>query len=405
MIEKIYTPKQWAVVQDLKIKQPRQVILEGAIRSGKTYLGILYWNALVSRHKKKLFIMTGQTISSLKRNVLDDIEKLFGVNTHLNINNEFEYHGNKVACFGTDKADSFKSMRGLTAQGWYANEIILSHQNSVIEAFARCSEPGAKIIWETNPDKPTHYIKTDYIDRSGIKLDDGSYNILNYHFELEDNSFLDKNFIESVKGSIPKGTIYDRQIRGLWKATDKAVYDHFQIVSTPPEERRIKDIWYGLDFGYNNPTALIKIMRTDEGLYCQGQLHRSQLITNQLVDEVNRLVERKTAPIYCDTAEPDKIRALQDAGLNAMPAVKIVMEGINRVKKQNIYLVNDDMDLVRSMENYEFRKAASGEILDEPVKHDDHYPDALRYAVASHEEINIVVDSFICGDMDEPITF
>jgi phage terminase large subunit len=81
------------------------------------------------------------------------------------------------------------------------------------------------------------------------------------------------------------------------------------------------------------------------------------------------------------------------------------MEGINRVKKQNIFLVNDDMDLVRSMENYEFRKAASGEILDEPVKHDDHYPDALRYAVASHEEINITVDSFICGDMDEPITF
>jgi len=220
---RLYTPKQREVATDIKDKDPRHVILEGAIRSGKTYLGILYWLAIVSKHKDKLFIMTGQTISSLKRNVLDDIEKLTGLSTHLNTNNEFNLYGNKVACFGSDKADSYKSMRGLTAQGWYANEIILSHQNTVLEAFARCSEVGAKIVWETNPNKPTHYIKTNYIDRSGCVLEDGSIDILSYHFELDDNTFLDNKYLESVKNSIPKGTLYDRQIKGLWKATDKAI--------------------------------------------------------------------------------------------------------------------------------------------------------------------------------------
>jgi PBSX family phage terminase large subunit len=404
MIEKMYTPKQWEVVQDIQAKKPRQVILEGAIRSGKTYLGILFWNAIISRYTKKLFIMTGQTISSLKRNVLDDIEKLFGVNTHLNINNEFEYYGNKVACFGTDKADSFKSMRGLTAQAWYANEVILSHQNSVLEAFSRCSEPGARIIWETNPDKPTHYIKTSYIDRSGSRLDDGSYNVMSYHFELEDNTFLDKNFIESIKQSIPSGTIYDRQVRGLWKATDRAVYDNYQIVAMDPPESKIQDVFYGLDFGYNNPTALVKVMRTDEGLYLRGLLHRSQMITSEIVEQIGQMIFDKNRPIYCDTAEPDKIRAIQDAGYNAMPARKEVAEGILKVKEYRLYIVNDDIDLVRSFENYEYRKNAGGEILEDPVKLDDHYPDAVRYAIATHEDLKIKNEFYICGDADDAIT-
>lgn len=93
-------------MDDIRDKKPRHVILEGAVRSGKTYEGICYWNAIVSKAKGKLFIMTGQTISSLRRNVLDDISKMFGINTHLNMSNEFEMYGNKIACFGSDKSDS-----------------------------------------------------------------------------------------------------------------------------------------------------------------------------------------------------------------------------------------------------------------------------------------------------------
>jgi len=389
--DKFYTQKQWGVVEDIKIKKPRHVILEGAVRSGKTYLGILYWYSILNRYKNKLFIMTGHTISSLKRNVLDDISKLFGIDTHLNINNEFEMLGNRVACFGSDKADSFKSMRGLTAQGWYANEVILSHQNSVLEAFARTSEVNARIVWETNPDKPTHYIKTNYIDRSGIKLTDGSYDILSYHFELDDNTFLDLKYVESLKNSIPAGTVYDRQIKGLWRATDKAIYNKIKIINEEPNEARVQDYCYGLDFGYNHPTALVKIMYIDGEIYIKGEFCESHLITSEIVDRVKDFISDKNIPIYCDIAEPDKIRALRDAGFNAKDADKskgTVLAGINKLKEYTLHLVYDPV-LIRQVENYEFRSMANGEILEEPVKIDDDYCDAIRYADYNHNKTHI----------------
>lgn len=386
ILNKILTSKQLEVTNSIKELKPRHVIFHGAIRSGKTYLGILFWDTLVRSYKKKTFIMTGYTISSLKRNVLDDWSKLFGIETHLNSNNEFNAYGNKIACFGTDKSDSFKAMRGVTGQAWYANEVILSHQNSVLEAFGRCSEKGARVVWETNPGKPSHYIKKDYIDHSGERFPDGSLNIQAYHFRLDDNTFLPDNYIESLKTSIPQGVIYDRLIKGLWKVTDTAIYENYNIVQDLPKEERIDDYCYGLDFGFNHPTALVKNIYVDGELYIELCFCESRLITSDMVQKVKQCVCDKDKPIYCDCAEPDKIEALKREGFNAIPADKskgTVLQGINKLKEYKIHLVYNPI-LIRQIENYEWRKNAVGEVLEEPVKADDDICDAIRYADFNH---------------------
>jgi PBSX family phage terminase large subunit len=386
-LNKIMTPKQLSVAKDIREKKPRHIILEGAVRSGKTYEGILIWDTFISKYKNQnvLFIMTGQTISSLKRNVLDDWSKMFGHQIHLNTNNEFKLYGNRIACFGSDKSDSYKSMRGLTAQGWYANEVILSHQNTVLEAFARCSADGARIIWETNPDKPSHYIKTNYINRSGQLMTDGSYDIMSYHFSIDDNIHLDAKYVESLKASIPRGSVYDRQILGLWKATEKAIYNNFDIV--PRDHQTPNDVYYGIDFGFNAPSALVKIAEFDNELWITGMLYKSKLTNNELVDAVKPIVGDR--PLYCDTAEPDKIEDLKRAGINARPAIKKVWEGILKVKEYKLHLVNTDVNLIREFENYEAKTNSQGIVLDEPIKHDDHYCDAVRYAIVTHNENRI----------------
>lgn len=391
----LFTKKQQEVNADIREKKPRHVILHGAVRSGKTHDGILYWLSIVKRTTGRLYIMTGRTVSSLKRNVLDEITDLTGQTCHLNINNEFTLYGNRIACFGSDKADSFKAMRGLTSSGWYANEVILSHQNSILEAFARCSEKGSRIIWETNPDKPSHYIKTDYIDKSGCKFEDGSYNILAYSFKLEDNDRLDKKYIEGLKQSIPKGTIYDRQILGLWKASETAIYSNYEIVQEPPA--RSDDVSYGMDFGFVDPTVLVKCHWVDQSVYVEGLFSESGLLPDDTIKEVAKHIIDKREPIYCDH-KPDYIKALNDAGYNAMNADKDVEEGIRSVQGRKVYLVYNPL-LIRQWENYENQKRASGEVLDyTPVKHEDHYPDAARYGIHSHKGNIGGVDSFFYED-------
>jgi len=383
----ILTNRQLEIAKDLKEKKPRHIILEGAIRSGKTVLGIIFWYSLLTRNdsKGKLFIMTGQTISSLKRNVLDEMTKFFGVDTHLNLNNEFMLNDAKVACFGSDKSDSYKTMHGLTASGWYANEITLSHINSVLEGFARCSDKNSKIIWETNPDKATHFIKTDYINNSGSCFDNGKHNICSYHFKVGDNTFLDRNYVESLKQSIPQGVYYDRMINGLWKVSDRQVFRNFDVVAAPPSERDIDYYCYGLDFGWTNPTALVRIMLVDNEIYIQGLLYESELKTEHLVLKLKGLIFDKNSDIICDI-DNDKIRTLRDAGFNCKAADKgkgSVLAGINKMRQYKLHLVNTDANLVHEFENYENCTNAQGDILEEPIKMNDHYVDAARYAIMS----------------------
>lgn len=383
------TNKQKFISSEIKEKKPRHLILEGAVRSGKTILADMYWISILTQTQNKLFLMTGQTISSLKRNVLDDLSKMFDIDTHLNNNNEWKYNNNIIACFGADKSDAYKAMRGSTAAGWFGNEVTLQHQNTILEGFARCSERDSKIIWDTNPDKPSHFIKRDYIDKSGCKFNDGSLNILSFHFELEDNEFLDPLYIESLKQSIPDGIYYDRMIKGLWKVTDKAIYTNFDIVLYRPDLRKVEKTIYGLDFGYNNPTAFTRQEYVDDEIYVEGLIYRSGMLEGDIISELNRVVDNKDHAIYADSADPDKIKAIQNAGFNIYSADKSVISGINEVRKHKLHLINSNVNLISNFENYENKVNSLGEITEEPNKYNDHFCDCVRYATYSDSLKNI----------------
>ena len=223
MIEELrneFTPKQIEVIEfDLEYK-PRLTILEGAIRSAKTTTNIFMFLNHIADFRNKKFIITGSSIASIKRNVLDDINRLFGIDTGLNQKNEFKILGNTVICFGADHSDSYKYMKGFTAYGWLGNEVTEHHTNSIDQAFKRCSGKGARVFWDTNPSYPDHYIKTNYIDKDPYILADGRLAIKSHHFTLDDNTKLSPEYIESIKMTTTPGMWYDRDILGLWVGQD-----------------------------------------------------------------------------------------------------------------------------------------------------------------------------------------
>ncbi|KKK67075.1 hypothetical protein LCGC14_2957680, partial [marine sediment metagenome] len=151
-------------------------------------------------------LLTGHTVGSIKRNVLEPMNSQFGMNIKLtSTDSRVPMFGNNVYCFGADKADSYKAMTGMTADIWYGNEITLQHENSIQEAFQRTSGDDSQIFWDTNPDYPHHPIKRNYIDHSGERLSDGSLWIQSWHFQIDDNPNLDPMYVESLKKSTPEG--------------------------------------------------------------------------------------------------------------------------------------------------------------------------------------------------------
>jgi len=395
------TIKQAEILEyDLKFK-PRHLILEGAIRSGKTILNVILFLLHVHkfRNQGKKFIITGTSIASIKRNVLDEIERLFEIPTALNQKNEFKLFGNTVCCFGADKSDSYKRMKGFTAHGWLGNEVTDHHKNSIDQAFKRCSGKDARIFWDTNPDLPTHFVKINFIDKSGSRLSDGRIAIKSFHFTLDDNDKLVSEYIEAVKQSTPAGMWYDRDIEGLWVAAEGIIYVDFNyekhVISwddLPIDDQGnllLKNFFAGQDWGWTHK-GVIGLYAFDMMGTCYRilEIAESQKGIEWWKAEALRLYGKYGKfPIYCPPDRPDLKNEYRQAGIVAEDADNAVFEGITfcaeQYKKENAFKVvrETNENFIQEVGWYRWADKLSKE---EPVKERDDSMDSDRYARYSH---------------------
>jgi phage terminase large subunit len=146
----------------------------------------------------------------------------------------------------------------------------------------------------------------------------------------------------------------------------------------------LSDIIYGLDFGYNNPTALVKVGIKDSEFYLEEKIHQSKLVNADVIELIKGMNVSANTPIYCDSAEPNRIEEIKRAGFNSLTSDKSVKDGIDFCKRQKYYTLASNANLNKEWAGYSYAKDKSGLVIDEPVKFKDHFPDAIRYAVFTH---------------------
>jgi phage terminase large subunit len=88
--------------------------------------------------------------------------------------------------------------------------------------------------------------------------------------------------------------------------------------------------------------------------------------------------------VYADAAEPDRIQEIYDAGFNIRAANKDVESGILSVKEYENYVYVESDDMLREQRNYKYAEDRAGNILEKPVKVNDHLMDSIRYSVYTH---------------------
>jgi phage terminase large subunit len=143
------------------------------------------------------------------------------------------------------------------------------------------------------------------------------------------------------------------------------------------------DVFYGLDFGYTNPTALVKVTHKDGNNYAEEILYQSSLTVPELINLLKQNIKGKF-PIYADCAEPKTIEEIYRAGYNALPADKDVTEGIRKVKSLPLYVTRRSVNTIKELKSYKWKKDKNDRVLDEPVKFNDHACDAGRYGTFTH---------------------
>lgn len=384
------TSKQAEVVESVVKENPKILICAGAKRAGKTWILIYCFLNHVAKFEGMglNFILGGTNQSSLRRNVLNDMEKILGREIKLAKDNHFKLFGNKVYCFHGANSDAYKQLRGFTSAGAFLNETTTLHDTFVKEAISRCSYEGARIFMDTNPENPTHTVKVDYIDKDGQRLSNGQLNIRAFNFTLFDNTFLDEEYVESIIASTPTGMFTQRDIYGVWVASEGVVYGDFDkdknyIKSI--DKYQFKKFFCGVDFGWEHYGSIVVIGKTLENKYIILKEYAYKHKDINYWCNIAKEIKRKYGNInfYCDSARPDYIHEMQVQGIRAIPANKDVLEGISKVatlfKTRDLLVVESEVNIFKTeIYNYVWAKGK-----DEPVKMNDDVLDSIRYGIYS----------------------
>lgn len=237
-----------------------------------------------------------------------------------------------------------------------------------------------------NPIDEHHWINEEFHEHRP----DGHYF---HHSTYRDNEKMlavDPNyapFIESTKESNPN--YYRVYGLGLWgQVVEGLIYPSHQIIPEfPKNEQGHDDIQsYGLDFGFSDPLALtahnVQDALPKKNFISKEILYKSGLDGPGMVAAFNDLEIRKDVMIIADSARPEMIKSLRDAGYSVRACEKFagsVLSGINKVRKFNIQIVAGSKNLIKEIRNYQ-KKEVHGMWTEDPAPNQvDHGMDSIRY--------------------------
>jgi len=224
-INEMLNPKQlkFMLNEDKRIN-----LLTGSVRSGKTYVSLLKWAIFVGLMPEDTeFLMSGKTLTSLKRNCLGLLQDLVGTdNFKFSISQKTgKLFGRTIWLEGANDDRAESKIRGMTLGGAYVDELTQVPEDFYKMLLSRLSVKGAKLYATTNPDAPNHWVKVQIIDNE--EIDKKIWN-----FALDDNEILKKQneeYFEQLKKEYQSmgGVFYERFILGLWVLAEGLIYKQF----------------------------------------------------------------------------------------------------------------------------------------------------------------------------------
>lgn len=346
--------------------------LRGGTRSGKTYNALCFWIYRLGNEKGKTLTIARQTMPALRASAMRDFFEILdraGVyqpDAHNKTSNEYTLNGNLVEFIGLNE-----SMR---VRGRKRDYLFLNEANECdVEAFRQLSfRTTEKIVLDYNPSEAFSWIYDDVETRDDCDLLVTTY---------RDNPFLERALVSEIERLRDADEDYWK-VYGLGEIAsgNTRIFTHWRPCSDAEYPTGKGEAVYGLDFGYNNPTALVEVRLHDNTLYWREMLYQTKLTTADLIERLKTFPELQGARMVADSAEPKTIEEIGRAGFRIEAAFKDVEKTVDAVKAKPLRIHDGGANLTREVKRYSWKTDKNGKVLDEVVKFDDHAMDAGRYA-------------------------
>lgn len=386
-----FTEKQRELMRMWKNDELRRInLLEGSVSSGKTWVSLILWAFWVaSMPQDGLYLMCAKSLTTLKRNCLLLLEELVGTNnfSFSPSAKEGKLFGRHVILEGANDIRSESKIRGVTLQGAYCDELTQFPEDFFAMLLSRLRLPGAKLIATTNPDRPSHWLKENYIDRAN-KLD-----LLDVKFTIDDNTMLPADYVDSIKREYT-GVFYERFILGLWTLAQGLIYPMYQEAMGNAPDTEPQKSMLSIDYGTQNAFAAGlwekhgEVWYMTREYYYSGRDEGQQKTDEEYAQDLDRVFADvnpgKTLTVIIDPSAASFIALLRKRNhrYKVLKADNDVANGIREtataMKTGKIKISPDCVNWKKEVQGYVWDEK-SGE--DKPVKENDHHMDQMRYFV------------------------
>jgi len=394
--------------KDVFTTDSRYIHLWGGRGRGGSYTGtamFTYWlNNLDYFRGYLMREVLGDVRDSLYQDMNDRIEESGILYNYLRVNEHSmsitHPNGNFIHSKGFKKSANKRSAKLKSLAG--ATHILIEEADEIseedfnqLDESLRTTKADIKIVLIFNPPPKDHWILRRWysLEESGhegyytavANKDPELLSIFSTYYDNIQNitestrrlyeSYSQTNphrYYTTILGLVPEGV--KGRVFNNWNKI--AVQDYFDF---PYQEI------YGLDFGFNDPTALIgrKIYKSD--LYTHEYLYDFGLTNKDLASKFEALGISKKSLIIADSANPKDIEDLrQNYGYNVKPAHKgkdSIINGIKKVKEYTTHLTVPSKNFWYEYQNYTYALDQFGNPTDQPIDKNNHAMDCLRYSV------------------------
>ena len=391
---------------DLLKSGAKHILLFGGSRSGKTTVLVMaiIFRALMyagSRHLICRYRAKDARSSVLRETLIPWLNNTIGKDKYKYLAHESMitlFNGSEIWIGGLGDKEQADKILGHEYNTIYFNEISQLSYISVTTAYSRLAmrikDCRNLFFYDCNPGSPLHWAYKIFVLKKTFLTGDQLEKPELYEAMLlnpEDNrENLPDDYISDILDVLPekqKARFRD----GLWVKSEGVIYDRFDesmIIKFSDLPEKFDRFAAGQDFGLN--ITFVKIGWLGDVVYVLCDYGAFNMTTKSFNTELEargwlNYQNDIGCPVYCDPAGGERIQEIT-GGIKANNSVESGIDYINAKIERGHFFVCEKCNGVLS-EIWDYCRDEAGEI----VKVNDHFMDALRYAIFSDIQCGVIM--------------
>lgn len=379
----------------LDMPQYMQIFFGGS-SSGKSYF--LAQKIVLDNMDGANWLVCRNVAKTLRKSVFNEVKKAivkagllkwYKINTtDMVITNKL--NGKQILFAGLDDPEKIKSVSpevGVIERVFVeeATEVKRDAIKQLKKRLRGRSKISKHIYLAFNPILKSHYLYKEYfknwIDGQNVYKDK---DLLIVKTTYKDNLYLTPEDIEQLENEDDK-YFYEVYTLGNWGILGNVIFKNWRVEDLSSVTASFDHVCNGLDFGYSvDPNALLKchLDKKRKKIYVFQEGGAAGMSDDELADLCFDMCKHEY--ISCDEAEPRTIDYLSSRGLNAIPCIKgadSIRRGIRWLQGYEIIIDVRCQNFKNEIEQYHWKQDKDGNVMNVPVDKNNHWLDALRYAL------------------------